>query len=58
MSLKKSTVVAKNDIGETRTKKKINKEHHNVSENKVETNCLSYQEKINLIGFMKTLCTT
>ena len=29
-----------------------------MSEKKVETNCLSYQEKKNLIGFAKTLCTT
>ena len=29
-----------------------------MSEKKVETNCLSYQEKTNLTGFMKTLCTT
>ena len=35
-----------------------NKEQHNMSEKKVETNCLSYQEKKNLIGFAKTLCTT
>ena len=35
-----------------------NKEQHNMSEKKVETNCLSYQEKKNLIGFAKTLCAT
>lgn len=29
-----------------------------MSGKKVETNCLSYQEKTNLTGFTKTLCTT
>ena len=29
-----------------------------MSEKKVETNCLSYQEKTNLTGFTKTLCAT
>ena len=29
-----------------------------MSEKKVETNCLSYEEKTNLTGFTKTLCTT